>query len=67
MHYETDTWLTKSATYAFPGYTVVDDSDYLEIVYYGEIRGNGSNTPGYMQLMIDDSTLDESDQTRIEA
>lgn len=63
---EVDMWLTKSATYNFPGYAVVDDSDYLEIVYYGEITGNGSNDDGYLYLRIDDNTLDPSDQTRIE-
>ena len=60
-------WLTKNATYDFPGYTVVDDTDYLEIVYYGEIEGNGSNRAGYLQIRIDDGTLPEADQTRIEA
>jgi hypothetical protein len=64
---EADTWVTKSATYNFPGYTVVDDSDYLEIVYYGETEGSGSSSAGYMQIRIDDNTLAEADQTRIEA
>ena len=64
---EVETWVTKSATYDFPGYTVVDDSDYLEIVYYGETAGDGSSTAGRMQIRIDDNTLAEADQTRIEA
>ncbi|OGO19558.1 MAG: hypothetical protein A2144_09320 [Chloroflexi bacterium RBG_16_50_9] len=64
---EVDTWVTKSANYNFPGYTVVDDSDYLEIVYYGETQGDGPGHDGYMQIRIDDSNLDEADQTRIEA
>jgi hypothetical protein len=64
---EMDSWITKSATCNFPGYTVIDDSDYLEIVYYGEIEGNGSNRAGYLQIMIDDTTLPLADQTRIEA
>jgi len=64
---EAGTWVTKSATYAFPGYTVVDDSDYLEIVFYGETDNSGpENGPGYMQIIIDDNTLAISDQTRIE-
>ena len=63
---ELDSWLTKSATYNFPVYTVVDDSDYLEIVYYGEITGNGSDTEGYLLISIDDDTLPLADQTRIE-
>jgi len=64
---EADTWVIKNATYDFPGYSVVDDSDYLEIVYYGEIGGSGSDSDGYLQLRIDDDNLAESDQTRIEA
>ncbi|MFC1982292.1 hypothetical protein ACFLV5_00650 [Chloroflexota bacterium] len=63
---EEETWLTKSGTYDFPGYTVVDESDYLEIVYYGETDASGpQEDPGYMQIRIDDDTLPEADQTRI--
>ncbi len=65
LHTEVDYWLTKSVSYDFPGYTVVDDSDYLEISYYGEVIGNGSADDGYLCLKIDDDTLDPSDQTRI--
>jgi hypothetical protein len=64
---EVDTWVTKSATYNFPGYSVADDDDYLEIVYYGQTDSQGPDSPGYMQIRIDDSSLDESYQTRIEA
>jgi hypothetical protein len=65
---EAEVWVTRSATYDFPGYTVVDDSDCLEIVYYGETdKGGPQAGPGYLQLRIDDSTLDASDQTRIES
>lgn len=64
---ECEVWVTKSATYDFPGYTVVDDSDYLEIVYYGECDQQGpQDGPGYLQIMIDDNTLPLADQTRIE-
>ena len=64
---EAETWLTKKANYNFSGYTVIDDSDYLEIVYYGECdRAGPDNGPGYMQIMIDDSTLPLADQTSIE-
>lgn len=63
---EAGTWVTKSATYDFPGYTVVNDSDYLEIVYYGETDSVGPPTgPGYLQIRIDDSTLAIPDQTHI--
>lgn len=65
---ETEVWLTKSATYAFPGYTVVDGNDYLEIVYYGQSDQQGpQDGPGYLQIRIDDNTLPLADQTRIEA
>jgi hypothetical protein len=64
---EVDMWVTKSAIYNFPGYTVIDDSDYLEIIYYGETDVHGPDNPGYMQIRIDDNTLAEDDQTRIEA
>ena len=65
---EAETWLTKSGTYDFPGYTVVDDSDYLEIVFYGETDQKGpQDGPGYMQIRIDDSGLAAADRTRIEA
>ncbi len=63
---EGQTWLTRSGTYSFPGYTVVDETDYLEIVYYGETDSGGpQDGPGYMQIRIDDSDLAITDQTRI--
>ena len=62
-----DTWMTKSGTYDFPGYTVVDPTDYLEIVFYAETDTSGPGDPGYLQLRIDDSSLADADQTRIEA
>jgi hypothetical protein len=61
-------WQTASVDYDFLGYTVVDDTDYLEIAYYGESRGDGPRNSGaYIQIIIDDPTLAEADQTRIEA
>lgn len=63
---EAEMWVTKSATYDFPGYTVTDASDYLEIVYYGETDSGGpQNGPRYMQIRVDDNTLAVADQTRI--
>lgn len=60
-------WETISATYDFPGYTVVDDTDYLEVVYYGRSAGDGPpNFPACIQLRVDDSGLAQTDQTRIE-
>lgn len=63
---EVDTWVSENATYNFPGYAVVDEGDHLEIVFYGETEASGPDNPGYMQIRIDDDTLDEADQTRIE-
>jgi hypothetical protein len=60
-------WLTKSATYNFTEYTVIDDSDYLEIDYYGATDLGPNSDLGYMQLLIDDDTLDATEQTRIKA
>lgn len=61
-------WQTASVDYDFPGYTVVDDTDYLEIAYYGESRGDGPRNSGaYIQIIIDDPTLAKTDQTRITA
>jgi archaellum component FlaF (FlaF/FlaG flagellin family) len=60
-------WVTLSGTYNFPGYTVVDENDYLEIDYYGQTTQGPDGGSGYMQLSVDDSTLPVSDQTRIKA
>lgn len=60
-------WVTISGTYDFPGYTVVDPNDYLEIDYYGETVSGPGSAPGYMQLSIDNSGLPAEDQTRIES
>lgn len=59
-------WETVSATYYFPGYTVVDDTDYLEIAYYGQSTGWGISTQsGAILLRVDDPTLSPTYQTRI--
>lgn len=63
---EEDIWLIKNATYAFPGYTVIDENDYLEIDYYIQSVLGPDNDTGYLQLSIDNDTLDAADQTRIE-
>lgn len=65
---EYDAWQTVSGTYDFPEYTVVDDTDYLEIAYYGKSTGGGPKRDGsYIKLAVDDGSLAEADQTRIEA
>lgn len=57
-------WSTLTGTYAFPGYTVVDQTDYLEVDYYIWVtaKRNGER----VNLRIDDNTLALADQTRIE-
>lgn len=52
---------TLSATYSWSGYTVVDQSDYLEIDYYVDPTVTG-NVNAY--LIIDNSSLAPADQTR---
>ncbi len=58
-----DTWTTVSGAYAWNNYTVVDDSDFLELDYYAHVVSaqNGRN----IYLRIDDSNLTAGDQTRI--
>ncbi|MFC1964279.1 hypothetical protein ACFLV1_02740 [Chloroflexota bacterium] len=60
-------WQTISAAYSFPGYTVVDDTDYLEIDYYGKSSNGGPDESSLIQLSVDDSSLSKAEQTRIEA
>ncbi len=61
------TWVTVTGSYNFPGYTVIDENDYLEIVYYGETILGPEGDTGYMQINFDDYSLPIADQTRIEA
>jgi len=60
-----NSWITVSGTYNLSSYTVVDEDDYLEIDFYGETKAKVN--AGYILLSIDDNTLPEADQTRIEA
>jgi len=56
---------TLSATYDFPGYTVTDQTDYLEIDYYADVQVALSGSLVY--LVIDDPSLDPTLQTRLTA
>jgi hypothetical protein len=56
-------WATYSGTYSFPGYTVVDQTDYLEIDFYVEVTKAAANKSAY--LRIDDNTLAPENQTRV--
>jgi hypothetical protein len=58
----TTTASTLSGTYSFPAYTVVSQTDYLEIDYYTSVSTTDS-TNAY--LIIDNSGLSTSQQTSI--
>jgi hypothetical protein len=59
-------WTDISASYSFPGYTVVNNTDYLEVDFYGNSENSGPDGTSHLSLMIDDRSLPESGQTRIE-
>lgn len=58
----TTTPQTLSGTYNWADYTVVDQTDYLEIDYYCEVTSPQASA--YAYLRIDDHLLAPSDQTR---
>jgi hypothetical protein len=58
----TTSWSTLSATYSWAAYTVVAQSDYLEIDYYIEVTASSPSKTA--SLRIDDSALVVADQTR---
>jgi len=55
-------WFTLSATYSWTAYTVIAQTDYLEIDYYIEVTT--AQVGKLVYLKIDDSTLATTDQTR---
>jgi len=55
---------TLAGTYEWPAYSVVDETDYLEIDYYVDILSTDPNVVAH--LMIDDATLVTADQTRVD-
>jgi hypothetical protein len=55
--------LMLSGTYSLGMYTVVDQTDYLEVDYYVDVTASTSGTLAY--LRIDDVSLPEADQTRL--
>ena len=58
----TTSWSTVSGTYSWAAYTVIDQTDYLEIDYYVEVT---QIKAGYLvYLRIDDNTLAVTAQTR---
>lgn len=60
----TNAWETLTGTYDWTAYTVVDQTDYLEVDYYIEVTA--SQTSKKVSLRVDDSTLELADQTKIE-
>jgi len=56
-------WQTLAGTYDWPGYAVVDETDYLEVVYYIDVTYKQSSKS--VRLLVDDSTLPLADQTKI--
>jgi len=55
-------WQTSTITFAFPGYTVVDATDYLEIDLYAEATSNNSGETVSVDFRIDDPALPVADQ-----
>jgi len=58
----TNSYSTVSGTYSWAAYTVVDQTDYLEIDYYIEVTEVKSGY--FVYLRIDDNALPLADQTR---
>ena len=59
-------WQTLTATYVFPGYTVVDDTDHLEIDLFAEATANTAGESVSVDFRIDDPTLGVADQTKVQ-
>jgi hypothetical protein len=59
-----NTWYTLTGTYNWAAYTIVDQTDYLEVDYYIEVT-TAQNSKS-VSLRVDDSTLALADQTKIE-
>ncbi len=59
----TTSWVTLSGTYSWAPYTVIDQTDYLEIDYYREVTMVKATY--LVNLRIDDNTLTVADQTRV--
>jgi hypothetical protein len=59
----TNIWQTLTGTYSWATYTVVDQTDYLEVAYY--IHVTTSQSSKSVKLLVDDSTLPLADQTKV--
>ncbi|MBC8281730.1 MAG: hypothetical protein H8E48_13175 [Chloroflexi bacterium] len=58
-------WQTSTITFAFPGYTVVDATDYLEVDIYAESSSNNSGETVSVDFRIDDPSLAVADQMKL--
>lgn len=58
----TTSWSTLSGNYSWADYTVVDETDYLEINFCVDVTAKRNNE--HINLRIDDGTLAVADQTR---
>jgi len=58
-------WQTFTATYAFPSYTVADQTDYLEITLFAEATSNISQESVSVDFRIDDPDFAVADQMKI--
>jgi hypothetical protein len=59
-------WQTYTTTLAFPGYTVVDPTDYLEIDLFAEATLNNSAESVSVEFRFDDPALGIVDQMKAE-
>jgi len=57
-------WQTLTGTYNWAAYTVVDQTDYLEVAYYIEVTTQQNSKS--VRLSVDNSTLPLADQTKIQ-
>ena len=60
-----EAWQTSTATYSFSEYTVVDDTDYLEVDLYADADTNTTGESVSLDFRLDDNSLSTENQTRI--
>ncbi|MEM1539960.1 MAG: hypothetical protein QXJ07_01045 [Candidatus Bathyarchaeia archaeon] len=60
----TNAWITLTGTCSLHNYTVIDQTDYLEIDFYIEVTN--PQRSAHVKLLVDDSTLPLADQTKVE-
>jgi len=58
-------WVTKTSTFTPGEYTIIDQTDYLEIDLYAHITGNETEST-VLKFMLDDKTVDLINWTHIE-